>query len=247
MQKRKVGLVALTLMLMSIPLISNAVKLNDLLVYLPMDEGKGNTVEDASDNDFDADIVGGAKWVAGQFGEGLELAVADEVQIEDDPAIDGGDEFTIAMWVFQEGEQSTGLIQKGTNWPDISYLIQPWNDGQIYFGVNVTASRAITKPGDHSLGKWYHLAGTFDGKDLKLFINGTLKAEATAPVKTAPDTDAPLQLGNRFEGKIDEFVMYSRALSEDEIKLLFENDFLAVAPLDKLAKTWGTIKSRSQY
>ncbi len=247
MQKRKVSLVALTLMLMSIPLISNAVKLDDLLVYLPMDEGKGNRVEDASDNDFDGDIVGGAKWVAGQFGEGLELIAADEVQIDDDPAIDGGDEFTIAMWVFQEGEQNTGLIQKGTNWPDISYLIQPWSDGQIYFGVNVTASRAITKPGTHPLGKWYHLAGTFDGKDLKIFINGALKAEAAAPVKTAPDTGTPLQLGNRFEGKIDEFVMYSRALPEDEIKLLFDNDFLAVNALDKLATTWGTIKSRSQY
>ena len=244
---QKVSLVALTLMLMSIPLISNAVKLDGLLVYLPMDEGKGNRVEDASDNDFDGDIVGGAKWVAGQFGEGLELIAADEVQIEDDPAIDGGDEFTIAMWVFQEGEQNTGLIQKGTNWPDISYLIQPWSDGQIYFGVNVTASRAITKPGTHPLGKWYHLAGTFDGKDLKIFINGALKAEAAAPVKTAPDTGTPLQLGNRFEGKIDEFVMYSRALPEDEIKLLFDNDFLAVDALDKLATTWGTIKSRSQY
>ena len=245
MRQRKVSLMGLTLVLMSITFSSQAEKLDDLLVHLSMDDGKGKVVKDGSDNGFDAEIVnGGGKWIAGQFDMGLELTAAEEVQIEDRPEIDGGKEFTIAMWVFQEIQQNTGLIQKGTNWPDISYLIQPWSDGQIYFGVNVTASRAITKAGAYSLSEWYHLAGTFDGDMLKVFIDGDLAAEAKAPVKEAPDTGTPLQLANRFAGQIDEFVMYSRALPEQEIQAVFENDFLAVDALGKVATTWGQLKSR---
>jgi hypothetical protein len=245
MRQRKVGLIGLTLVLMGITFIAQAEKLDDLLVHLSMNEGKGKAVKDGSDNGFDAEIVnGGGKWIAGQFDKGLELTAAEEVQIEDRPEIDGGKEFTIAMWVFQESQQNTGLIQKGTNWPDISYLLQPWSDGQIYFGVNVTASRAITKPGAFSLSKWYHLVGTFDGDMLKVFIDGTLKAEAKAPVKEAPDTGTPLQLANRFAGKVDEFVMYSRALPKEEIRAVFENDFLAVDARGKVATTWGRLKSR---
>jgi hypothetical protein len=187
---------------------------------------------------------GNGKWIDGKFGKkALELTAPEEVQIKDDPALDGVNGFTIGLWVFQDQQQSTGLIQKGTNWPDISFLLQPWSDGQIYFGVNVTDSRAITKAGTHPLGKWYHVAGTFDGSELRVFINGSLEAEAKSPVKKAPDTTSPVLIGNRFAGQVDEFVMYSRALSKDEVKAIYDNDFLAVEARGKLSTTWGELKS----
>ncbi len=242
--KRTYCAIGLSLMLIGITLPSYAVKLKDLLVYLPMNEGKGTDVGDASGNGFNGAIFGGGgKWIDGKFGKGLELTAAEEVQIKDAPPLDGVNGFTIGLWVFQAQQQNTGLLQKGTDWPDVSYLLQPWSDGQIYFGVNVTDSRAITKAGTHPTGKWYHVAGTFDGSSLKVFINGTLEAEAPSPVKKAPDTNSPILIGNRFEGKVDEFVMYSRALSKDEIKAVFENDFLAVEAHGKLATTWGKLKS----
>ena len=242
--RKRCCFVSLMLLLAGVAWVAAPAKIDDLLVYLPMDEGAGSDVADASGNGFDGTVNGG-KWVDGQFGSNaLELVAAEEVRIEDDPALDGGEEFTIGLWVFQEIEQATGLIQKGTNWPDVSYLLPPWSDGQIYFGVNVTDSRAISKPGTHSLGEWYHVAGTFDGSDLKLYIDGALAAEAPAPVDVAPDTTSPVLLGNRFAGQIDEFVMYSRALSEEELEAIFTGDFLAVEARDKLATTWGAVKAR---
>lgn len=246
MRQKKIGLIGLMLVLMSITLIAQAAKLDGLLVYLPMNEGKGKIAKDGSGNDFDGEIVNGnGKWVTGQFDKGLELTATEEVQVKDAPGLDGGKAFTVAVWVFQENQQNTGVIQKGTKWgDDMSFLIQPWSDGKIYFGVNVTASRAITNAGDHPLGKWYHLTGTFDGDMLKIFIDGTMKAEAKAPVNESPDTKVPIQVGNRLAGKIDEFVMYSRDLSENEIRAVFENDFVAVDALGKVATTWGQLKSR---
>lgn len=246
MWQKKIGLIGVMLVLMSITLIAQAAKLDGLLVYLAMNEGKGKIAKDGSGNDFDGEIVNGnGKWVAGQFDQGLELEAAEELQITDAPGLDGVKGFTVAVWVFQENQQNTGVIQKGTKWgQDISYLIQPWSDGKIYFGVEVTASRAITNAGAHPLGKWYHLTGTFDGAMLKIFIDGKMEAEAKAPVKEAPDTDHPIQVGNRLAGKIDEFVMYSRALPENEIQAVFENDFVAVEAQGKVATTWGKLKSR---
>jgi len=216
----------------------------DLVVYLPLNEDKGDKVIDASGNGHDGDIVGDAKWVDGQYGRAVELAVAGtEIQIPDDEGLDGMKALTIELWVKQDSHQATGIIQKGDNWPNISYLMQPWSDQQIYFGVKDTTSRAITKPGDYPLKEWYHLAGTYDGSTLKIYIDGEEKASAPAPVKTVPDTDTPLQVGNRLIGAIDEFVMYSRALTESEIQKDMKGVIMPVGKKGKIAITWASIKN----
>lgn len=215
----------------------------DMLVYLPMNEGSGDEAADASENGRNGTILEDAEWIEGKYGGGLELTTVAEIQIPDDEELDGMQALTLELWVRQESHEGTGLIQKGGNWPNISYLIQPWSDQQIYFGVKVTDSRAITKPGDYPLGEWYHLAGTFDGETLTLYINGEEKASAPAPVDTIPDTVEPLQVGNRFTGAIDEFVMYSRVLTQEEIKADMDGVELSVDRSGKLVSTWASIKS----
>ena len=215
----------------------------DLVMYLPLDEGKGEEVADALGNGHDGAIVGNFKWIDGKYGKAVEL-VADgaEIQVPDDKALDGMKALTIEVWVRQDTHQSTGIIQKGANWPNISYLIQPWSDQKIYFGVQDTSSRAITKPGDYPLKEWYHLAGTYDGSTLKLYINGKEKASAPAPAKVVPDTAEPLQVGNRLLGAIDEFALYTRTLSADEIQDDMNGKLLPVTKKSKLAACWGHIK-----
>lgn len=214
-----------------------------LLIYLPMDESKGDMVIDASGNGHDGKIAGNAKLVEGKYGSGMELTAAgDEIQITDDGKLDGMKAMTVEIWVKQDSHQATGIIQKGANWPDMSYLLQPWSDQQIYFGVKDTTSRAITKPGDYPLSKWYHLAGTYDGKILKIYIDGVEKASANAPVDTIPDTDNPLQVGNRLIGVIDDFVMYTRVLTEDEIRKDMSGVLMPVERKGKLTATWAFIK-----
>ncbi|MDD9972655.1 MAG: hypothetical protein OXU27_01550 [Candidatus Poribacteria bacterium] len=47
-----------------------------------------------------------------------------------------------------------------------------------------------------------------------------------------------------FDGLMDEFYMFARALSEDEIKEVMDGEFLSVEPADKLTTTWGSLKAR---
>ncbi len=150
---------------------------------------------------------------------------------------------TLEIWVYQSEHQATGIVQKGSGWPGMSYLMQPWSDQQVYFGINDTSSRAIAPPGSYPLKKWYHLAGTFDGATLKVYIDGVEKSSAKSPVNEVPDTATPLQIGNRFTGVIDEFVMYKRALNANEIKSDMSGVLLAVNSQQKLSITWGRIKA----
>ncbi len=215
----------------------------DMLVYLPMDSLSGDIVADASGSGRDGVLTGAADVVPGKMGSALAVTATDEIHIEGDGSLDAFDEMTVEIWVWMEGQQATGLVQKGTDWgPTMSYLVQPWNDGKIYFGIQETASRAITQPDDFPLGEWFHIAAVFDGSDLRLYIDGELLAEAPSPVGVVPDTDVAIQLGNRFAGSMDDFVLYDRALTVEEIQTDMSGAVLAVEPRGKLATLWGHLR-----
>ncbi len=74
-----------------------------------------------------------------------------------------------------------------------------------------------------ALNTWSHLASTYDGTTLRLFVNGTQVAtKATSGAMAA--TASPLRIGGNaiwgeyFAGQIDEVRIYNRALNETEIK-----------------------------
>ena len=75
--------------------------------------------------------------------------------------------------------------------------------------------------------KWHLIVGTYDGKAIKLYIDGELDAELPASGQVNGD-DYPVNIGansrhkNRdFEGWIDELGILKRALSQDEIREMY--------------------------
>jgi hypothetical protein len=79
---------------------------------------------------------------------------------------------------------------------------------------------------------------------LILYVDGNKESEAEAPVNQVPDTATPLRLGALFTGSIDEFAMYNRALTENEVKKDMTGISLAVASQGKLPIAWGSIKNK---
>ena len=47
-----------------------------------------------------------------------------------------------------------------------------------------------------------------------------------------------------YQGLLDEYYIFARALSEDEINQIKDGESLSVEPEEKLTTTWGSIKSR---
>jgi Concanavalin A-like lectin/glucanases superfamily len=73
------------------------------------------------------------------------------------------------------------------------------------------------------LNAWTHLAATFDGATLTLYVNGTQAASLAAGGNIATSAGALRIGGNNiwpewFSGQIDEVRIYNRALSPAEIQ-----------------------------
>lgn len=59
--------------------------------------------------------------------------------------------------------------------------------------------------------------------------------------------EEPPALNRYYNGDIDEFALFNRGLSQDQIKKIQGGiqDILAVGPESKLPTTWGHLKQRS--
>ena len=74
-------------------------------------------------------------------------------------------------------------------------------------------------------GKWVHLAGTYDGQTIKLYVDGKLEAETKAQGRIAK-SDAPLMIGalapgsRVLDGQLDQLCVFDKALDAPSITAL---------------------------
>lgn len=129
-------------------------------------------------------------------------------------------------WVYFNQTPATAghimeIIGKGGGGTDFDLQAETDNRFRFYIagGNNVASSTTI------QTNVWYHVAGTWDGTELKMYVNGVL--ENTNPVQnlTRGQSGNPLDIGYQpsfggrfFNGLIDEAEIFDRALSELEIQ-----------------------------
>ena len=221
------------------------------------DEGKGEAVMDSSDNGLDGKIARGKpKWVDGKFDGAMEFGGQDMVTVDDDNALDL-EEFTLAAWVNIPKVSGAWQIiaskehrgPTGRNYGLFGHI----NSGVVHYSFTTNSgwksfdAKTVVTDGD-----WHHVAGTYDGSDFKLYLNGAVDAQVAPGTK--PDNHdnflfiGGCDIGNYWmTGTIDEVVVYSRALSEKELNELMEDGMsvaLDVQPGGKLVTTWSRIKTR---
>jgi len=78
-----------------------------------------------------------------------------------------------------------------------------------------------------SAGSWYFIAGVYDGTQMSVYVNGVLDETANQS-GTLGDTSINLKIGllgaagEYFHGIIDEPMVFSRALTAEELKRIYE-------------------------
>ena len=243
--------------LMIIATVSTEADLSDptLSVYYSFDED-GDTLKDGSIYGNDGTIEGKSKREKGVIDKAIVL--------EPNTWIDmNGPEFenvpleglTIAVWVNHTGSPDPQSIfdSIGTDHASGLYHVEIRPAGFRFFHRNGAEQQVFNiNPGPVIKdGKWVHFTGTYDSKsgDAKTYIDGKVTHEAKGNGDLSDNWGVQAEIGHHknsrwFDGLMDEFYMFARALSEDEIKEVMDGEFLSVEPTDKLATTWGSLKAR---
>jgi len=214
--------------------VASAVDLErGLVAYYSFDDC---SAKDLSGNGNDG-IIYGAKCVDGKFGRALSFdGVNDYVEVPHDESLDITT-WSIMAWIYpQSGADEViyraplGHLTYQMQYHDSSQNVDIWFEDSSdadYYVYSTTSSVPLTT--------WSFVVGTYDGKSLKVYINSVL--DNSKSVSVTPNTGIqPLWIGKGdngyFHGIIDEVCIYNRALSEEEIRALYEQ---GVAPRPKLA------------
>jgi len=226
---------------------------DSVVLYLPFDEGSGNAVADSSSYGNDA-VVNGGEWVSGKYGGGMEFGAEKFLEIADNDSLDLTTTLSISMWVkiAAGGEATQSGLEKQPAWQAGEYnLAAVYGGGVLLQAADLPADcadTAVTPEGIED-DNWHHIAGTWDGTIIKVYIDGAEKAseDCVGEIKVG---DGNVYVGSRggtgrwVNGALDEIKVFNRALSADEVKADMEKTATtAVDAKSKLAISWGEIKS----
>ena len=222
----------------------------DLVAYFPFD----GSPEDASGNDNHGEITGGSKWVAGKFGDAIELEPAAYVELQVSDSLTGdvfkADPFTISAWINPNFA--------GTEWEHI-WRSLPGASGHNTFFLNKNQGLLSwrgqvggwtvlcqTEGGIVEEDKWLHVAVTGDGDKFRIYADGEKVAETDFQETRGENVTYRIggSGGETFAGLMDDYAVFTRALDEAEINLIMEGveTFLPVEPQGKLATRWAALK-----
>lgn len=142
-----------------------------------------------------------------------------------------GNKITISCWV--NISSKVAEMKVFAKWADTpsaahSYLLAIQGVGNDKVRLAISAGGVTSVDGTTALvvGTWYHVAGTYDGSDLRVYVNG-VEENSAAKTGNIDSTTAPVRLGagsgttiaseEPFHGFIDDPRIYDRVLSAEEI------------------------------
>lgn len=197
----------------------------------PFDEGAGTATADASGNQHTGTLENGAAWWAfGQFGKAIAFdGVDDAVTAAGSELLDATTALTLAGWVSPGafGTPQSVIYKGGGAHP--AYTLSIAADGRVEAVTYPGGNPAIAQSVDPlPLDVWSHLAATYDGTALRLYVNGAdVSTVSVSGALVTTDGGVWLgrtEVGDPFTGKLDEIRIYDRALTPAEIQVLATAD-----------------------
>lgn len=172
----------------------------------------------------------------------------DHIAVPDNGSLNLVGAFTLEAWVRRTVGSSV--------W---QFLIDRWNPGNLtgYFlaiqpdsTLRLQVGTGATAPFAYGatvvpMGRWVHVAGTWDGQDLRVYVDGLLDSAPVAfdgPISYPGTYETWLgrsrQAGNSFRGEIDEIRIWSVAHSAAELRAGASCALLAGPPPAALRGWW---------
>jgi predicted MPP superfamily phosphohydrolase len=172
----------------------------------------------------------GVQRVKGAIGQGLHFAGgASDVQGKLTDDLQSPEAVTIEAWVCPEGDfakqEGPGIVYAG------NYLMRITR-GTPSFHVFTTGWKPVLAASPAQPGAWLFLAGTYDGSEMRIYVNGQLSGSLKR-TGAIPHSKNSLVLGKQagsFTGVIDEVRITRSCLSEEQIAAHFAADCKRLNP-----------------
>jgi Concanavalin A-like lectin/glucanases superfamily/Bacterial Ig domain/PKD domain/Glucose / Sorbosone dehydrogenase len=206
--------------------VANAAALVPVAAY-SFNAGSGTTLADVTGNGNTGTITGAAWSTAGKNGGALSFdGTSDWVTIADAVALDLTTGMTLEAWVNPQRLQSNWrlvAVKEGTG--VLAYALYANSDTKRPRGAVRAGGAESDVRGPAALGQnvWTHVAVTYDGTTLRLFVNGA-EVTTTAVTGAIATTTGPFRIGGSsirsefYKGLIDDLRLYDRALTAAEIQ-----------------------------
>ncbi len=196
-----------------------------LVAAYGFNEASGIITVDASGTGNNGTINGATRTASGRYGGALVFNGAGAlVTISNSTSLDLTTGMTIEAWVNPSVVNSAwrDVIYKGK---DNYYLEGTSTSGSVpgVGGTFGTTPRVLYGVAALSTNTWTHLAATYDGTTIRLYVNGAQVASAAQTGAIATSTNS-LQIGGDslygqfFQGTIDEVRLYNVALTAGQIQ-----------------------------
>ncbi len=195
-----------------------------LVGWWKLDEMKGNVTADSAGS-HTGTLLGNPTWTQGIADGALQFdGQGDGVNLGAGPDFDIAGRITVAAWIkvtaFDVAWQA--IVTKG----DTAWRLSRDQGNNVHFACTGLWPEWARGSANVNDGQWHHVAGTYDGSELRLYVDGKLDASARAQGAINMNT-YPVYIGENAEhsgrgwhGLIDDVRLYNYALSDVEIKAL---------------------------
>ncbi|MCB1098303.1 MAG: endonuclease/exonuclease/phosphatase family protein, partial [Verrucomicrobiae bacterium] len=214
------------------------------------DEGTGANVSDSGGGSINGTFVDLDEdaWVnTSILGKGVEFTFDNGwIAFGEEPVLRPVGGVTVASWVRPAffGDYAgiagylfdTGAVESG-------YTLHTRSNDRFGWGVGTDDRGSIlyiTSPSSYEPDQWYFVVGTYDGSQIRLYVDGVLVASEalTGPIDYDPLPEAGFIVGTylddnddiRFEGQLTQLEFWPRALSASDVQAQFAGTGAVVCP-----------------
>lgn len=190
---------------------------------------------DLSRNENHGALMNNPEIVDGKFGKAIQLSGLDDyVEIYDHPNLDiTGEQVTVEAWIYpRPTEEQNPIVAKGTK----QYALEQLHPDTLQFHIQsyhrgATVKARVPNNWDYN---WHHIAGIYDGKEVKLLIDGNVVANVRFSGKISRSY-FPVGIGKNLQRNgssfagylsnsvIDNVRIYARVLEKDELGFSRQN------------------------
>jgi Concanavalin A-like lectin/glucanases superfamily/PA14 domain/Glycosyl hydrolases family 2, sugar binding domain/Glycosyl hydrolases family 2/Glycosyl hydrolases family 2, TIM barrel domain len=196
--------------------------------FWPADEGSGTVAHDTA-GQHDATLTG-ATWTDGHTGTALQFSGAQQWADTGASILDTTGSYSVAAWVKLDNLAGFATAVSQDAGQESGFFLQ-YSDADHRFSFSSSGGRALASAAPEA-GRWYHLVGVHDAAQgvFKLYVDGQANGSFAQSCPEAAIGHTVIgrgQFGGNqvdfWRGAIDQVHVYDRALSDAEVRDLYQS------------------------